>query len=86
MTDCSVPMVGLVGWEKAVFLRSICAMVKPVAFFGGWEVSPTFNDGILIMGPYKPLRNWVDDHPLLYGNHESLDPGTFGEKWYTPEV
>ena len=22
--------------------------------------------GILIMGPYKPLRTWVDDHPLLY--------------------
>ena len=25
--------------------------------------------GILIMGPYKPLRTWVDDHPLLYGNN-----------------
>ena len=23
------------------------------------------------MGPYKPLRNWVDDHPLLYGNNGS---------------
>ncbi len=22
--------------------------------------------GILIMGPYKPLRTWVDDHPLLW--------------------
>ena len=21
---------------------------------------------------------WVDDHPLLYGNNGSLDPGTFG--------
>ena len=27
-------------------------------------------------GPYKPLRNRVDDHPLLYGNNGSLDPGT----------
>ena len=28
------------------------------------------------MGPYKPLRTWVDDHhPLLYGNIGSLDPG-----------
>ena len=36
--------------------------------------------GILIMGPYKPLRNWVDDHPLLYGNNGSLDPGTY---WLT---
>ena len=26
------------------------------------------------MGPYKPLRTWVDDHPLLYGNNVSLDP------------
>ncbi len=29
------------------------------------------------MGPYKPLRNWVDDHPLLYGNNGSLDPGSY---------
>ena len=27
-------------------------------------------------GPYKPLRTWVDDHPLLYGNNVSLDPST----------
>ena len=37
----------------------------------------TFNDGILIMGPYKPLRNRVDDHPLLYGNNRSLDGRNF---------
>ena len=30
------------------------------------------------MGPYKPLRNWVDDHPLLYGNNGSLDPQNDG--------
>ena len=30
------------------------------------------------MGPYKPLRNRVDDHPLLYGNNGSLDPSTCG--------
>ena len=32
---------------------------------------PTFNDGILIMGPYKPLWNWVDEfvYPLLYGKN-----------------
>ena len=28
------------------------------------------------MGPYKPLRTWVDDHPLLYGNNGSVDAGT----------
>ncbi len=32
------------------------------------------------MGPYKPLRTWVDDHPLLYRNNGSLDPGTYQEK------
>ena len=27
------------------------------------------------MGPYKPLRDWVDEFiPLLYGNNGSLDP------------
>ena len=27
---------------------------------------PTFNDGILIMGPYKPLLNWVDEFVPYY--------------------
>ena len=34
----------------------------------------------LIGNPYNGYINpyyWVDDHPLLYGNHGSLDPGTF---------
>jgi len=26
---------------------------------------------------YINLYYWVDDHPLLYGNHGSLDPSTF---------
>ena len=43
----------------------ICAMVKPVAFFGDGR-PPTFNDGILIMGPYKPLRTWVDEFIPYY--------------------
>ena len=39
-------------------------------FFG--DGHPTFNVGILIMGPYKPLRTWVDfSHRLLYGNNGS---------------
>ena len=38
---------------------------------------PPLMTGILIMGPYKPLRTWVDDHPLLYGNNGSLDPSTY---------
>ena len=35
----------------------------------------------LIGNPYTGYINpyyWVDDHPLLYGNNGSLDPGTFG--------
>ena len=40
---------------------------------------PTFNDGILIMGPYKPLRNWVDDFIPYYMeiSWEWVDHGTF---------
>ena len=36
---------------------------------------PTFN-----RNPYNGYMNpyyWVDDHPLLYGNNGSLDPGTY---------
>ncbi len=42
-------------------------------FFGDGR-PPTFN-----RHPYNGYINpyyWVDDHPLLYGNNESLDPGT----------
>ena len=42
----------------------------------GNKLIPPLITGILIMGPYKPLRTWVDDHPLLYVNNGSLDPGT----------
>ena len=34
----------------------------------------------LIGNPYTGYinpYNWVDDHPLLYGNNGSLDPGTY---------
>ena len=33
------------------------------------------------MGPYKPLRNWVDEfipyYIYIYGNNGSLDPSTY---------
>ena len=52
-------------------------MVKVVAFFWGMDGRPpTFNDGILNNGYINPYY-WVDDHPLLYGNNGSLDPGTY---------
>ena len=37
------------------------------SLYWGWDGHPT----LIGMGPYKPLRNWVDDHPLLYGNNRS---------------
>ena len=45
-------------------------------FFGDGR-PPTFN-----RNPYNGYINpyyWVDDHPLLYGNNGSLDPGTYDE-------
>ena len=50
----------------------ICAMVKSRYIGDG---HPTFN-----RNPYNGCINpyyWVDDHPLLYGNNGSFDPGTF---------
>ena len=51
----------------------ICAMVKSRYIGDG---HPTFN-----RNPYNGYINpyyWVDDHPLLYGNIGSFDPGTYG--------
>ena len=42
-------------------------------FFG--DGHPTFN-----RNPYNGYINpyyWADDHPLLYGNNGSLDPGSY---------
>ena len=49
----------------------ICAMVKSRYVGDG---HPTFNRNRYngYINPYY----WVDDHPLLYGNNGSLDPGT----------
>ncbi len=42
--------------------------------------------GILIINGYINPNYWVDDHPLLYGNNGSLDPGTNDyDNQYTPE-
>ena len=57
----------------------ICAMVKS-RYIGDGHT--TFN-----RNPYNGYINpyyWVDDHPLLYGNNGSLDPGTYNiyhEPW-----
>ena len=60
--------------QKCHWMRSTkCAMVKSRYIGDG---HPTFN-----RNPYNGYINpyyWVDDHPLLYGNNGSLDPGT---KW-----
>ena len=53
--------------------KETCAMVKSRYIGDG---HPTFN-----RNPYNGYINpyyWVDDHPLLYGDNGSLDPGTHG--------
>ena len=53
-------------------IQYICAMVKSRYIGDG---HPTFN-----RNPYNGYINpyyWVDDHPLLYGNNGSFDPGTY---------
>ena len=58
---------------QEVFAGPICAMVK--SRYIGDGKPPTFN-----RNPYNGYINpyyWVDDHPLLYGNNGSLDPGTY---------
>ena len=56
----------------------MCAMVKVVALaIGDGRPGPTFNDrNPYIYNVYINPYYWVDDHPLLYGNNRSLDPGT----------
>ena len=44
-------------------------------FFGDKLIPPLMTESLEWI--YKPLRTWVDDHPLLYGNNGSLDPGTY---------
>ena len=69
------PKLGLkaIGITIDEFTRTICAMVKSGYIGDGY---PTFN-----RNPYNKYINpyyWVDDNPILFGNCESLDPGTFG--------
>ena len=52
-------------------------------FFGDGR-PPTFN-----RNPYNGYINpyyWVDDHPLLYGNNGSLDPGTYKNQMHFPPL
>ena len=69
--------------------KPICAMVKS-RYIGDGHL--TFNKN-----PYNGYINpyyWVDDHPLIYGNNGSLDPGTYAnpsvfwpicsQTWCTP--
>ena len=46
---------------------------------------PTFNSRNPHNGHFPPYY-WVDDHPLLYGNNGSLDPGTFGPPKHTTQT
>lgn len=48
----------------------ICAKVDQLPYIED-KLLPPLRMGILITGPYKPLRNW-DDFPIPYGNHGSF--------------
>ena len=59
--------------QWVAMLPTICVMVKSRVLLG--MVIPP-----LIGNPYNGYINpydWVDDHPLLYGNNGSLDPATY---------
>ena len=74
--DDMVETSSVTRWNK-----NICAMVKSRVFLG--MVIPP-----LIGNPYNGYINpyyCVDDHPLLYGNNGSLDPGTY-KKPYTSGI
>ncbi len=67
--------------SSTLVVQVICAMVKVVAIFWMGKIPPLMT-GILIMGPYKPLRTWADEftvYPLLYRIIGSLDPSTYRE-------
>ena len=58
----------------------MCAMVKS-RYIGDGHPTFTFN-----RNPYNGYINpyyWVDDHPRLYGNNGSLDPGTCNNRSQT---
>ena len=52
-------------WDGVFCKSTICAMVKSRVLLGMGDLPP-FNDGILIMGPYKPPRDWVDEFIPYY--------------------
>ena len=52
----------------------MCAIVKS-RYIGDGHTTFNRNPDNGYINPYY----WVDDHPLLYGNNESLDPGTCKE-------
>ena len=65
------PFDHLCAGKRNIIYTNKCAMVKSRYIGDG---HPAFN-----RNPYNGYINpyyWVDDHPLLYGNNGSLDPGT----------
>ena len=57
--------------DLVYYIKILCYMCHgQKSLYRGW--SSHLLIGILIMGPYKPLRTWVDfSHPLLYANNRS---------------
>ena len=76
---CAIPEVWKNVWCISLHLPPKlpkCAMVKS-RYIGDGHTTFNRNPFNLYINPYY----WVDDHPLLYGNNESLDPGTNVEKY-----
>ena len=67
--------------KKVFFFPHVCHGQARRVFLGDGS-PPTFNSrNPYFMGPYKPLRTWVDEFiPEKYGNNGSLDPGTCKNK------
>ncbi len=75
------------GWEKIAFsrLQYTHTSIFQIFLYVPWSkvailgmvIPPLI--GILIMGNYINPYYWVDDHPLLYRNNGSLDPGTYDD-------
>ena len=52
------------GMNAPGMMKAMCARVDQLLILGMGDLPPLI--GILVMGPYKPLRNWVDEFIPYY--------------------
>ncbi len=79
-TSCAASIPDTAPGETSARLRQnlpdMCHGQKS-RFLGDKLIPPLMTESLFHGALFSPLRNWVDDHPLLYGNNGSLDPGTY---------